>query len=374
MAKKLVRLTQSYQSWLGEGKITLSSAGKSDYKDSIIFDSTTGIIYQNDIAYGSDTSDFDAIKTLLSGTTLVAALTDAEGNNVSGLTVTPSQGADGLYTYALSANPDNTSIKIVDGQLTSGLSLSYNSEEKKIQLKAGSSVLGEVSSSDIIGTGIVTSTTYNKEDNSLTLTFADGSDVSVTLTSLIDVDDILIEENSQKYLELDSTELEKGNASFKIKTQAVSEATSTSTGLVDAKDAKDYIDGKLKAVTADGDTYITASVDNATNVLSVEANIESLAISDGSISAESGKLLDSSNTATVITNYVIGKINDLDQTVQDDDTTPLITVSQVDGKLDSVSLAKAAYSTTSSQFTGSGVVDNSTLTSVINDIWDWEEH
>ena len=103
----------------------------------------------------------------------------------------------------------------------------------------------------------------------MTLTFAqaDGTTkaVEVDLKAMLDINDMSIADSSENYLDV-----KLGTASVEGKTQAVfgakivkvSEASDAKTGLVDAKDVKDYIDGQTSdlTVTAQGDKYVSATV------------------------------------------------------------------------------------------------------------------
>lgn len=112
-----------------------------------------------------------------------------------------------------------------------------------------------VNVSDIIGNGVLKTSAYDAATGVLTLTFgnADGTTnaISVDLKAMLDINDISIADNSKKYLEVTlGTAGVEGDtqAVFGAKIVKVAEATDSVTGLVDAKDAKDYVDGQVKTV------------------------------------------------------------------------------------------------------------------------------
>ena len=75
-------------------------------------------------------------------------------------------------------------------------------------------------------------------------------------------------------------------AVFDAKTVKVAEASDAKTGLVDAKDVKDYVDKKATdlAVKAEGDDYITAAVDPADNKkIKVSADVQLLTATAGTV-------------------------------------------------------------------------------------------
>lgn len=129
--------------------------------------------------------------------------------------------------------------------------------------------LSTVNVSDIIGNGVLKTSAYDAATGILTLTFAqvDGTEkaIEVDLKAMLDINDISIAEASKNYLEVTlGTAGVEGDtqAVFGAKIVKVAEATDAKTGLVDAKDVKDYIDSQTTdlTVTAKGDDYVGASV------------------------------------------------------------------------------------------------------------------
>lgn len=193
--------------------------------------------------------------------------------------------------------------------------------------------LSTINVSDIIGNGVLKTSAYDAATGILTLTFAqaDGTTkaIEVDLKAMLDINDMSIAADSTNYLKVDL-----GTASVEGETQAVfgakivkvAEATDAKTGLVDAKDVKDYVDGKTTdlAVTAEGDNYVGASVkadvDNkhvivAANVKDVTYNAGTHATYNGegakltepvaaTISGEANSLVDGAQATTAIKSYV----------------------------------------------------------------------
>lgn len=192
--------------------------------------------------------------------------------------------------------------------------------------------LSTIPVSDIIGNGLLKTSAYDAATGILTLTFAqaDGTEkaIKVDLKAMLDINDMSIAADSTNYLKVDL-----GTASVEGETQAVfgakivkvSEATDAKTGLVDAKDVKDYVDGKATglAVTAEGDAYVSASVksDNnkkvvvATNVNDVtytagthatynaEGGVVTSAVA-ANVSGVANSLVDGAQAVTAVKSYV----------------------------------------------------------------------
>ena len=134
--------------------------------------------------------------------------------------------------------------------------------------------LSTINVSDIIGNGVLKTSAYDAATGILTLTFAqaDGTEkaIEVDLKAMLDINDIAIDSESSNYLGVKLGTADSNGeqqALFSAKIVKVAEASDTKTGLVDAKDVKDYVDGKTTdlAVTAEGDTYVSASVNANTD-------------------------------------------------------------------------------------------------------------
>lgn len=158
---------------------------------------------------------------------------------------------------------------------------------------------GTVLVSDIIGNGVLKNTSYDAAKGILQLTFAtvNGGDetIDVDLKEMLDLGDLMVANGSTNYLKIqsvlknaeDGTEISDENQlSFAILTKAIADASKTVTGLVDAKDAKDYIDAAVK-ISAKGDDHVSASV-------SVVDDVKTISVA----ATESTKTsLDKANTA-----------------------------------------------------------------------------
>ena len=192
--------------------------------------------------------------------------------------------------------------------------------------------LSSVNIDDIVGNGVITETAYDPITGELTITWAGNSETVVNLGKLLDIDDVAIESDSQKYLKvaLNPEAGETGSqAVFGAKIVKVAEATDATTGLVDAKDVKDYVDNAATglAVSAQGDDYITAAVDGQNNKkINVTADVQKLtatagtpgeysaegkqttAPAHGSLSGVEKSLVDGANVAAKVKEYVDGEI------------------------------------------------------------------
>jgi len=150
-----------------------------------------------------------------------------------------------------------------------------NGQTSKIELKSNddNSTFGTIDVSTIIGDGLIKGSAYNPSTGILTLTFnhAGGTDSTydINLHEMLDINDMSVINDSSKYLKvtLDGTGAEDGKSQAKFETlmQDVSTASASATGLADAWEVKQYVDSKSSdlAVTAEGDDYVSASVDPA---------------------------------------------------------------------------------------------------------------
>lgn len=228
---------------------------------------------------------------------------DAE-NAINALTLTSENigvDANGHPEYTIGLAVDGkTILKGENDALKSGLKLVYHEANKEgegqqpahiaLTDNAGTE-LSVIPVSDIVGNGVLDSSAYDAATGILTLTFAqaDGNTkaVEVDLKAMLDINDMSIAEGSKDYLEVKLGTAEGEGATqavFGAKTVKVSEASDTKTGLVDAKDVKDYVDSKATdlAVKAKGDDYITAAVDAGDNKqINVTADVQVLTATGG---------------------------------------------------------------------------------------------
>lgn len=201
--------------------------------------------------------------------------------------------------------------------------------------ESGAEITGtSINVSDIIGNGVLKTSAYDAATGILTLTFAqaDGTEkaVEVNLKAMLDINDISIAEASKNYLEvtLGTADAEgETQAVFGAKVKKIVGAVESAdlTGLADAADVKAYVDSKATdlAVSATGDSYVSASIDEhdnkhvivAANVKDVtytagthaEYNDEGVKTGNGAaatISGETKSLVDGAQATTAIKSYV----------------------------------------------------------------------
>lgn len=326
--------------------------------------------------------------------------------------------ADPLYTIALAV--DGKTIAKGNNGLATALQLKYHAAVTEgtpkgayiaLEDNTGASISGsEIPVADIIGNGMLKSASYSETTGILTLTFAtaSGSDttVEVDLGKLFDVDDIIINstDGSRNYLSFDiaNPAAETGQAVLSVKLADVTYTATDKTGdtpveanltvdttngkMLDASDAipaiKSYVDDKVQnasnnlAVTAEGDNYVSASVDATTDNkhVIVDSNVQDLTASAGtrgtwtvtdagdgtaatkaitgetaaSISGVAQSLADSSDIATKVATYVGGVVAaeaaradaEVDRAIKSLDVTDaavsgqfVTAVSETDGKI-----------------------------------------
>lgn len=186
--------------------------------------------------------------------------------------------------------------------------------------------------------------------------------------------------------------------------------TTPNNGVATVEDTKAYVDKKIDdlAVTAEGDNYVSASVnantDNkhvivATNVKDLTATagapakydaegVQTVVATQPSLIGEANSLADASDIAEKVKTYIDGKIaiegarsdantlasiKVLDATVEDKDNKEFVTSTtvQTDGKLTSttVDVVYAAHNADASTISD-GIVDAATLNTVIGDLWE----
>lgn len=216
----------------------------------------------------------------------------------------------------------STIIKVADGtsgltKLVSGLKIAFNSTTKEIELQdTNNTKIGNgIAMSTILGSGVISGSSYDPDTGILTITFEGGTTYPIDLISLIDINDVSIKSNSQNYLGasmvmVPATENEDNGTQIQLeaKTKSLSSATSSSTGLADAYDAKNYVDsaitnGTIASVT--GDNYVEANTNNRAVTLST--NVSTL-VTDSSAhhitGAGANELVDASNLQTEINDLI----------------------------------------------------------------------
>ena len=273
---------------------------------------------------------------------------DAE-NAINALTLTSENtgvDADGHPVYTIGLAVDGkTIVKDENDALKSGLKLVYHEAGKEGDAQQSAHIaltdkdgteLSFIPVSDIVGNGVLQNSSYNAETGILTLTFAqaDGTTkaVNVDLKAMLDINDMSIDADSTDYLKVTlGTAATEGEtqAVFGAKIVKVAKATDATTGLVDAKDVKDYVDSKATnlAVKAEGDDYITAAVDKTDNKkIKVSADVQELSATagelgvynaegvettapvKGTLSGIAKSLVDGADVATKVKTYVDGAV------------------------------------------------------------------
>ena len=242
--------------------------------------------------------------------------------------------------------------------------------------------LSQVAVSDIIGNGVVDHTSYNKVNNTLSIFFkqADGTtkEEKIDLSELFDITDWALSTGAEDFLSLT---INASTAELGVKKATVTytpsgentvadlEADTTNGKLVDASEAitaiKGYVDDIADgiAISAQGDSYVNAAV-NATNKkkIDVSANVGELTVTttagvDSTISGVAGKLADSSNVATKVSEFVNARIDEEVAKLDTDVSTAVAlnaensvyvrgTLTETDGKVTTIGLETQIASTT----------------------------
>ena len=292
---------------------------------------------------------------------------------------------EGIEVDTSTAASDGHTIYTIDSSLTLQYNAASGNNPATITLTgANGGVFGTVNVSDIVGNGVIDHTQYYPATGELVLSFktAAGStqDVSVDLTDILDLGDLMVKADSTDYLEITQVSGGTGDEnqlSFAIKTVDVSTATASATGLADAFKVKEYVDSQTTdlAVTAEGDNYVSASVNAATDKkhVIVETNVEDLTVTGGTaatygsdfiptgnathgtLSGEEGALADASDIATAVKTYVDGeiaiesartdaslnyRISILDADVSTKGTNVSVGVTEVDGVITAVNVTE----------------------------------
>ena len=221
--------------------------------------------------------------------------------------------------------------------------------------------------SDIIGNGVVDHTEYVPATNTLKIFFkkADGSlnEVDIDLSDLFDIDDWAVKSDSTDFLAM-TIDSSAGTAEIGVKkadvtfTPAGAEAAdldvdTTNGEILVASDAIPAIKSYIDAVSADngisaqGDSYIDASVDSVNNKkINVAAQTADLAVgkvgdADSTLSGTSGKLVDADDAANKVQSFVNARLSEevakLDASIDSAAGTFISAgVAEVDGKITSV--------------------------------------
>lgn len=308
-----------------------------------------------------------------------------------GIDITETEHADGHAIYTIN----------------SSLTLQYNeasgNNPATITLTgANDGVFGTVNVSDIVGNGVIDHTQYYPGTGNLVLSFntAAGTtqDVSIDLTDILDLGDLMVKADSTDYLEITQVTpdpaTDENQLSFAIKTVDVSTATASATGLADAFKVKEYVDSQT-AVTAEGDDYVSATVDATTDKkhVIVDSNVTPLTASAGTVgtydaegaqtadptggtlSGTANSLADAADIATSVKTYVDGamaievarsnantlaSIKALDVDVSTKGTNVSVGVTEVDGVITAVNVTEDYANISYVAATNTWTNDNST--------------
>ena len=291
-----------------------------------------------------------------------------------GIIVNSSANSDGSNTYSVLSN-----LKLVyKDQSETG----YNESVIELRSNNDASLYSTIKVSDIIKNGMLNGTSYDNTTGYITLTFlqANGqtTDVSINVRDMLDINDMSVVTDSQKYLTVDLTGTEEtGGSQAKFTVHTVDPSTLTSqenTGLADAWQVQKYVESQLTDlhVNVTGDDYITAGVNAGNNKqIDIRADVQELTASAGTVGVYDNttgtqttaptaptlggtaqSLVDGDDAATKVKTYVDGKvaieaaradanvkasIYALDSTkTSDDDTNIVVEVKEQHGKLEDV--------------------------------------
>lgn len=217
-------------------------------------------------------------------------------------------------------------------QLKAALKLGWNASLQRIELqdKNGNAVdNGGILLSTILSSEIITGSVYNETTGILRITFKGGSTVDIELLKLLDINDASVKNGSESYLEVvlesnPATANENSGTQFQIGVKKCNLAdaapaqgqTAAVTGLVDALDAKTYIDNSISTLTSDslkkvnGDSYVSVSAPSnreqtiTTNISTLSRDTTTNRLTGG----QANHLVDAANLQTQV-NTVIDNLD-----------------------------------------------------------------
>ena len=243
---------------------------------------------------------------------------------------TPGTGSSGT---TLEVKVDNTTIEkeYISGnsglkQLKTALKLGWNASLQRIELqdKNGNAIdNGGVLLSTILSSEIITNNVYDETTGKLRITFKGGSYVDIELLKLLDINDASVKDGSESYLEvvLESNPAaanENSETQFQIGVKKCNLAdaapaqgqTAAVTGLVDALDAKTYIDNSISTLTSNslkkvnGDGYVSVSAPS-NREQNITTNVGTLSVSDKRLTgATNNTLATTSNVQSAVNNLI----------------------------------------------------------------------
>lgn len=266
------------------------------------------------------------VKAYVDSKSAAASTTVKQG---AGITVTESGKEDGHVEYQVASNLV-FAYNAASGGSAATITLKSAVREGEEQV-----TYGTVNVSDIIGNGMLQSGSYNHETGMLTLVFNTASgetqSIDINLASLLDIDDMIVGTDSQKYFEVKTVagEGDVHNFQLDVKIKNVEEATADVTGLADAFEVKTYVDKKASdlAISAQGDNYITAAVDGSNNKkININADVQNVegskgtvgsydtegaqttAPTHGTLAGVANALVDSAQSMAKVKDYVDGEV------------------------------------------------------------------
>lgn len=218
-------------------------------------------------------------------------------------------------------------------QLKTALKLGWNASLQRIELqdKNGNAVdNGGILLSTILSSEIITGSVYNEATGILRITFKGGSTVDIELLKLLDINDASVKNGSESYLEvvLESNPAaanENSGTQFQIGVKKCNLAdaapaqgqTAAVTGLVDALDAKTYIDNSISTLTSDslkkvnGDSYVSVSApSNREQTITTNISTLSRDTNNRLTGGQANHLVDAANLQTQV-NAVIDNLDKL---------------------------------------------------------------
>lgn len=301
-----------------------------------ILDITTeaGTDNKNLVVTYIDASDDNAIKT-----TTIALPQVIAG---SGIALTTGDTKD---SYTVAANVDGKTITAgSDNKLSTALSIDYvqatTDNPARIVLKDNAgTALSSVPVSSIVGNGYLHDSSYNSTTGILTLNFNNGVDSSVTpievnLAAMLDINDVLIDGNSQNYLTAKSGKTTKGDDIITLALNTGTVATGDD-ALTTAKDVKEYLNSSFGALAANASAntnYMKVGVNQENGLITgvtLDASVSNVTASAGirgtysvsddgevalsgevtpSLAGTANSLLDGANAMTGVTTYVDAKV------------------------------------------------------------------
>lgn len=233
---------------------------KEDKNNKIYFLTKTQEIVTQGVAYGLSTDVQDQIANIKS-------ILKTFDNNGKGTEDSVKAAIDAVQKALDDYKVDNDAKRALLVK-----TVAYNADTKAIDFTSeDGTVHSSIKASDIIGNHIVKSSSYNADNNHLTLTFAGAEapvDVDIDLGKMLDMDDVVSGDKTHF-----TAEYADGKLTI---TPVIKTVASDTVGLADAKDVKSYVD----AVVSGAQDTLQEAIDAVKGRLDV---IEGEDTIDGSI-------------------------------------------------------------------------------------------